>query len=122
MDKDTKIQALADFAVKRGDYRRGSKNYEEYVATLLEMPQEEIDARYDAESAQEAEREKTKSGALNREPKSQSRWSQENSKLIAVRMMTKGDADILDALEGKNVPQEIRRLLRLGIAADQAKE
>lgn len=120
MNNNSKIQALADFAVRRGDYRYGSKNYEAYVASLLALSPDEIDMKYAAEAEQDLEREKKKSEALNRDPETQTKWAKENSKLIAVRMMTKGDADILAALEGKQISQEVRRLLRLGIAADQA--
>lgn len=119
MNHNTRIQALADLAVKRGDYRAGSRNYEAYIKSLLEMPPEEIERRYNQEVEQEAAREKTKSSALSREPKSQTEWSKKNSKLIAVRMMEKGDADILAALDGKKISQEVRRLIRLGIEADR---
>ena len=119
MNHNTRIQALADLAVKRGDYRAGSRNYEAYIKSLMELPVEEIERRYDAEVKQEEVRKKTKSSALSREPKSQTEWSKKNSKLIAVRMMEKGDADILAALEGKPTAQEIRRLIRLGIEADR---
>ena len=120
MNRHTKIQALADFAVARGDYRRGSKNYEAYVESLLNMSNEEIDNRYSKETAHDSERLQKKKEAKARETTRHKEWRQENSKLIAVRMMTNGDADILEALEGKNIPQEVRRLLRLGIAADQS--
>lgn len=120
MNRNAKILALADFAVARGDYRRGSKNYENYVASLMEVSNEELDARYMIESMHDAERKRTKDAALERERDRHKEWMRENSKVIAVRFMTNGDADILSALAEKNVPQEIRRLIRLGIAADQA--
>ena len=120
MNNNAKIQALADFAVRRGDYRYGSKNYEAYVASLLALSPDEIDVKYTSEAEQDAEREKSKKAALNREYQSQTDWRKNNCKQVTIKFMFKGDADILAALEGKQTNQEIRRLLRLGIAADQA--
>ena len=119
MNNNAKIQALADFAVRRGDYRYGSKNYEAYVSSLMALSPDEIDVKYTSEAEQDAEREKAKKAALNREPKSQTNWTKNNCKQVTIKFMFKGDADILAALEGKQTNQEIRRLLRLGIAADQ---
>lgn len=121
MNRNTKILALADFAVARGDYRRGSKNYENYVASLMELSTDEIDRRYAQEYASEIEREKTKNSKPI-ETEKMAEWRRNNSKVVTLRLMHKGDADIIAALEGKQATQEIRRLLRLGIAADQAKE
>lgn len=122
MNRNTKILAVADFAVARGDYRRGSKNYEAYISSLMELPQEEIDRRYKTEVAREKERKQARQALLHRQPDSQTEWNKHNSWTVSVKLMSKGDADIIAALEGKQVSQEIRRLLRLGIAADQAKE
>lgn len=123
MNHTTKIQALADMAVKRGDYRAGSRNYEAYVKSLLELSVEEIDRRYTEEVEQAAAVEKTaakvKKSDVFHEYDSQAQWRSENSKVYHIRLMTKGDADILAALDGKQAAQEIRRLIRLGIDADR---
>lgn len=123
MNHNTKIQALADLAVKRGDYRAGSKNYEAYIKSLLELSVDEIDRRYEEETRQAAAVEKTaakvKKSDVFHEYDSQAKWRNNNSRQINIRFMTKGDADILAALEGKQASQEIRRLIRLGIEADR---
>lgn len=123
MNHKTKIQALADLAVKRGDYRAGSRNYEAYIKSLLELSVEEIDRRYEEETRQAAAVEKTaakvKKSDVFHEYDSQAKWRSENSKVYHIRLMAKGDADILAALDGKQSAQEIRRLLRLGIEADR---
>lgn len=123
MNHNTRIQALADLAVKRGDFRSGSKNYEAYIKSLLELPVEEIERRYDAEVKQAEEAEKTTQKAKKSDVfkiyDSQEQWRSVNSKVYHIRLMSKGDADILAALEGKPTAQEIRRLIRLGIEADR---
>lgn len=35
------------------------------------------------------------------EPKSQKRWMKENSKMVTVKLMNKGDADLITFLDGK---------------------
>lgn len=126
MNHNTRIQALADLAVKRGDYRVGSRNYEAYIKSLLELSPEEIESRYDEEFKQAEEAEKTTQKAKKSDVfkiyDSQEQWRIENSKVYHIRLMTKGDADILSALEGKQAAQEIRRLIRLGIEADRQKK
>ena len=48
-------------------------------------------------------------------------WQKENSCHLSIRLMNKGDADIISALEGKQKATEVKRLLRLGIEADKEK-
>lgn len=126
MTKTATIQALADLAVKRGDYRAGSRNYEAYLKSLLELPWEEIERRYKEETGQAAAvketAEKVKKSDVFHEYDSQAQWRNVNSKVISLRLMTKGDADILAAIEGKQATQEIRRLIRLGIEADRERK
>lgn len=123
MNHNTRIQALADLAVKRGDFRSGSRNYEAYIKSLMELSVEEIERRYDAEVKQAEEAEKTTQKAKKSDVfkiyDSQEQWRSVNSKVYHIRLMSKGDADILAALEGKPTAQEIRRLIRLGIEADR---
>ena len=123
MNHNTRIQALADLAVKRGDFRAGSRNYEAYIKSLMELSVEEIERRYDAEVKQAEEAEKTTQKAKKSDVfkiyDSQEQWRSVNSKVYHIRLMSKGDADILAALEGKPTAQEIRRLIRLGIEADR---
>lgn len=123
MNHNTRIQALADLAVKRGDYRVGSRNYEAYIKTLLELSPEEIESRYDEEFKQAEEAEKTtqkaKKSDVFHEYDSQAKWRSENSRQVNIRLMAKGDADILAAIDGKQAQQELRRLIRLGIEADR---
>lgn len=123
MNHNTRIQALADLAVKRGDYRAGSRNYEAYIKSLMELPVEEIERRYDAEIKQAEEAEKTaqkaKKSDVFHEYDSQAKWRSENSRQVNIRLMAKGDADILAAIDGKQAQQELRRLIRLGIEEDR---
>jgi len=123
MNTNTRIQALADLAVKRGDFRSGSRNYEAYIKSLMKLSVEEIERRYDTEVKQAEEAEKTTQKAKKSDVfkiyDSQEQWRSVNSKVYHIRLMSKGDADILAALEGKPTAQEIRRLIRLGIEADR---
>lgn len=123
MNHNTRIQALADLAVKRGDYRAGSRNYEAYIKSLMELPVEEIERRYDAEIKQAEEAEKTaqkaKKSDVFHEYDSQAKWRSENSRQVNIRLMANGDADILAAIDGKQAQQELRRLIRLGIEEDR---
>ena len=121
MTKQEMIEQLADLAVRRGDYRRGSKNYAAYLATLEALSETDLADRLRTETEHDAELEQLRKSAKNRQPESDVNWKKENSKVIAVRLMTKGDADILAAIEGKQAAQELRRLIRLGIEADKNK-
>lgn len=57
------------------------------------------------------------------ELKSKTKWDKENSVMVSMRLMTKGDADILSALKGKAKQTEIKRLLRIALLeVEKAKE
>ena len=103
MNHTTKIQALADMAVKRGDFRAGSRNYESYIKSLIELSIEEIERRYNAEVKQAEEAETTTKNAKKsdvfHEYDSQAKWRSENSRQVNIRLMAKGDADILAAID-----------------------
>lgn len=46
------------------------------------------------------------------EPKSQKRWMKENSKMVTVKLMNKGDADLIAYLDGKAKATVIKAALR----------
>jgi uncharacterized protein (DUF4415 family) len=46
------------------------------------------------------------------EPKSQKRWMKENSKMVTVKLMNKGDADLIEYLDGKAKATVIKAALR----------
>ncbi len=46
------------------------------------------------------------------EPKSQKRWMKENSKMVTVKLMNKGDADLIAFLDGKAKATVIKAALR----------
>ena len=50
------------------------------------------------------------------EPKSQKRWMKENSKMVTVKLMNKGDADLIAFLDGKAKATVIKAALREYIA------
>ena len=53
------------------------------------------------------------------ELKSKTKWDKENSVMVSMRLMTKGDADIIAAIEGKAKQTEIKRLLRIALEAER---
>lgn len=46
------------------------------------------------------------------------RWTAENTTLISLKLNNHTDADILAALDGKARQTEIKRLIRVGLAAE----
>lgn len=47
------------------------------------------------------------------------KWEQEQTERINLRLNKKTDADIITALDGKQKLPEVKRLLRVGIAAER---
>ena len=57
------------------------------------------------------------------ELKSKTKWDKENSVLCGVKLMTKTDSDIIDHLaKYPSKSGEIKRLLRIALEAEKAKE
>lgn len=49
-------------------------------------------------------------------------WTAENTTFIGLKLNNRTDADILAALEGKQKQTEIKRLVRIGLAAECEKK
>ena len=53
-----------------------------------------------------------------KEAPSKTKYDREHSVMVCMRLMKKGDADILKAIDGKPKQPELKRLIRIGLAHD----
>lgn len=53
-----------------------------------------------------------------KEAPSKTRYDKENSVMVGMRLMKKGDADIIGAIQGKKKQTELKRLIRIGLQHD----
>ena len=53
---------------------------------------------------------------------SQEKYDKQNTRFIGLKLNRKSDKDILDALEGKALQTEIKRLLRKALEAEEKEE
>ena len=54
-----------------------------------------------------------------KEAPSKTRYDNENSVMVGMRLMKKGDADIIGAIQGKKKQTELKRLIRIGLKHDE---
>lgn len=52
----------------------------------------------------------------------QEKYDKQNTRFIGLKLNRKSDKDILDALEGKALQTEIKRLLRKALVAEEKEE